>query len=303
MTAFFQRLPLNATLASTAAAKAMDAIAQIGVALPGSVVAVNPQNANTPVSLGNAIVQVQFDPNLGFNLPNVVIPVYGAEYLRQPIQKGDLGVALPCRLRIDGTTSMWRKKNDNVNPSGNLQSLIWMPIGNAQWNTVWVEANAKPSPASGGTAPATTDLNKVNLYGKQGVVAFDWDGTNSHYYIELDATNGITVSNQAKETVLTFKNDDVKLVVGSNVSIEATNGVITIEYGANNVITVNSSQIELQVSSTNLIMTSSGITINGNVNITGAVVATGNVTGQGTSLHTHIHSGVQTGAGNTGPPV
>lgn len=37
--------------------------------------------------------------------------------------------------------------------------------------------------------------------------------------------------------------------------------------------------------------------------VNGEVVATGNVTGQGTSLHTHVHSGVTTGGGNTGSPV
>lgn len=51
------------------------------------------------------------------------------------------------------------------------------------------------------------------------------------------------------------------------------------------------------------------IELEGPVHITGALtgdstaVFQGNVTGQGTSLHTHIHSGVQTGGGNSGPPV
>jgi hypothetical protein len=45
------------------------------------------------------------------------------------------------------------------------------------------------------------------------------------------------------------------------------------------------------------------VTIKGNLIVTGTVVASGNVTGQGTSLHTHIHSGVQTGGSDTGVPV
>lgn len=44
------------------------------------------------------------------------------------------------------------------------------------------------------------------------------------------------------------------------------------------------------------------INLDGDVAVSGAVVAQGNVTGQGTSLHTHTHSGVQAGGGNTGPP-
>jgi phage baseplate assembly protein gpV len=45
------------------------------------------------------------------------------------------------------------------------------------------------------------------------------------------------------------------------------------------------------------------------INLKGAVVGTstaafsGNVTGAGTSLHTHVHSGVQAGGSNTGAPV
>lgn len=41
----------------------------------------------------------------------------------------------------------------------------------------------------------------------------------------------------------------------------------------------------------------------GNVTVAGSVVATGDVIGQGTSLHTHVHGGVTPGAGNTGAPA
>lgn len=43
--------------------------------------------------------------------------------------------------------------------------------------------------------------------------------------------------------------------------------------------------------------------VEGNLTVSGSVVADGDVTGDGTSLHTHVHSGVQTGGGNSGPPV
>lgn len=51
--------------------------------------------------------------------------------------------------------------------------------------------------------------------------------------------------------------------------------------------------------------THSGATAHFNGPITGdsTMVLTGNITGQGTSLHTHVHSGVQPGGGNTGQPV
>ncbi len=50
-------------------------------------------------------------------------------------------------------------------------------------------------------------------------------------------------------------------------------------------------------------------TINGDLHVVGKVTGTdtaifdGDVTGQGTSLHTHVHSGVTSGGSNTGVPV
>ena len=41
----------------------------------------------------------------------------------------------------------------------------------------------------------------------------------------------------------------------------------------------------------------------GDITVNGKVTATGDVKGQGTSLHTHVHSGVQSGGSNTGGPV
>lgn len=46
-----------------------------------------------------------------------------------------------------------------------------------------------------------------------------------------------------------------------------------------------------------------GITLDGPVTATSTIVATGDVTGAGTSLHTHVHGGVQAGGANTGVPV
>jgi phage baseplate assembly protein gpV len=45
------------------------------------------------------------------------------------------------------------------------------------------------------------------------------------------------------------------------------------------------------------------INSNGTWNHTGTITASGDVEGSGTSLHTHIHGGVQTGGGQTGTPI
>jgi phage gp45-like len=45
------------------------------------------------------------------------------------------------------------------------------------------------------------------------------------------------------------------------------------------------------------------MTINGNVTVNGKLTATTDVVGAGTSLHTHVHSGVTPGGANTGAPA
>lgn len=56
-------------------------------------------------------------------------------------------------------------------------------------------------------------------------------------------------------------------------------------------------------SPTAIIINAPAINSNGTWNHTGTITSSGDVTGVGTSLHTHKHGGVQTGGGQTGTPV
>lgn len=49
-------------------------------------------------------------------------------------------------------------------------------------------------------------------------------------------------------------------------------------------------------------ITTATLTLTGDLEVTGAVTATGDVTGAGIALSTHVHTGVTTGAENSGPP-
>ena len=69
---------------------------------------------------------------------------------------------------------------------------------------------------------------------------------------------------------------------------------IVIEAGGRPVTVQNASSITL---------TAPTINLDGNVAVSGSLVATGNVTGAAISLDSHVHTGVQTGGGNTGGPV
>jgi len=67
-------------------------------------------------------------------------------------------------------------------------------------------------------------------------------------------------------------------------------------------IQFNSSGITI-LSTTQVTITAPNISSSGTWSHTGSFTATGDVKGQGTSLHTHVHSGVQSGGSNTGQPV
>lgn len=89
------------------------------------------------VEVMGAIVTVAFDivPNAKFSLPLVTVPVFGPEYIRYPIQIGDLGVCLSATASLRGVSGLGIGQAD-LNDSGNLSSLVFFPLGNKNWETV-----------------------------------------------------------------------------------------------------------------------------------------------------------------------
>ena len=97
--------------------------------------------------------------------------------------------------------------------------------------------------------------------------------------------------------------------------VQITGNKIDVVASAGAVVTVSVG------SSVSMVMTNTDVTINGNTKIVGSLEVTGaavfddgmsvtgnasisgDVTGSGTSLHTHIHSGVTVGGGDTGAPI
>jgi phage baseplate assembly protein gpV len=67
-------------------------------------------------------------------------------------------------------------------------------------------------------------------------------------------------------------------------------------------ITCTAPNIELDAS-TQCKVVSPDIELVGNTKVTGNLQITGTTTGNGVNLNTHEHSGVQTGSGNSGPPI
>lgn len=163
-----QKTPLSQTLSSFSTAQALNEIQKRGTGLPGTVVAVS-----------GPIVTVSFDVS-GITLPNVTLPLFGPEYIRYPIQVGDLGVAFPVGLYIGGVSGLGGGTADTT-LCGNLATLVWFPIGNRQWT-------------------ASPNANATVLYGPQGVVIQDKSGTPN--FSVIVNSSGITLSGGGHTVVL-----------------------------------------------------------------------------------------------------
>jgi hypothetical protein len=116
------KTPLSQSLNRFTKAKIEEAISQQGKSLPCSVVAVV-----------GGIVEVKFEVVSGFLLPNVVIPVSGSEYYRLPIQIGDLGVVMAVDTRMTNVNGLGALTPPDLTQSGNLTSLVFVPVGNTAW--------------------------------------------------------------------------------------------------------------------------------------------------------------------------
>jgi len=138
-----QKTPFGLSINRHSAAKAQDAIQQLGKALPCSVVAIDD-------TVGGCIVTVKFEVITDFTLPNVTIPHAMGEWIRYPVMVGDKGVVIPCDSRLNDTSAIGKGKGDLIQPA-NLTALVFMPIGNAAWT---------PTP----------DINKTVIYGNDGVI-------------------------------------------------------------------------------------------------------------------------------------
>lgn len=163
--------------------KIADAIQILGKELPCSV-----------VSVSGSIVTVKFEVQSGFTLPQVTVPLLGAEYIRYPIQSGCPGVVFSADARLGGVSGLGSGVATLGVPA-NLAALVFMPIGNVNWS-------------------ATDDADAIVAYGPNG-------------FILRDTGKNCSIVGDTENTTVTAKTQ-LKLVVGS-ASITITNGAIDFE--------------------------------------------------------------------------
>jgi hypothetical protein len=139
--------------------KVLDALQQLGKALPASVTAVS-----------GSIVTVKFEVQGTFTLPKVTVPAVTWQYIRVPIQVGEKGIVIPADATIAGIDGLGGG-TAGFGPVGNLSALVFLPVASKAWT-------------------ASEDANALVLYGPDGVVLRD---SNSACKVVL-TPSGITVT-------------------------------------------------------------------------------------------------------------
>ena len=151
-----QKVPLSRTLPQLATRAAEDAQAQIGLRLPGHVVAVS-----------GSIATVNFDVE-GMTLPQATMAVAMSQYDRIPIQVNDKGYATTSDAYLGGVTGLGGGAAD-LTQWGNLSNLVWVPVSNKNWTTP--DPTARILYSADGQAYALVGNSQVKLsFGSGSVV-------------------------------------------------------------------------------------------------------------------------------------
>ncbi len=171
MTGNALKTPFADSLNRFTSQKTADKAQQLGQALPCSVAKVN----GSIVTVNFLIMNIPGFPQ--FTLPQVTCPVFGPEWIRYPIQVGDLGFVVPADAYLGGVSGLGGGTADLSEPA-NLSALVFFPVGNQNW-----------------TPPI--DPNALEFYGKPKIILHD--GAGNHYRITIDSgsieidmpTNGV----------------------------------------------------------------------------------------------------------------
>ncbi len=137
-----QKTPIAQTLNRWSDGKIGSAAQLLGKSVPASALSVDPTGTIVTVKL-----EMQSSP---FTFPEITCPVYGPQWIRWPIQRGDPGVCFSSDFYLGGMSGQGGGVA-GLTQMMNLGALVWFPIGNA---------NFEP----------TENPNAVVLYGPDGAV-------------------------------------------------------------------------------------------------------------------------------------
>jgi len=147
----------------------------------------------TVESVAGAIVTISFNVASDRTLPQVTCPIAESRYVRLPIRKGDQGVAIAATARLGGVTGLGAGLAPLAAPS-NLGGLLFVPLGNANWNTI--DPDAVVIQAPNGAKILTDDsaseiiVDQTQVKVIQGSTTVTISGGN----VTIDAPNDVTVN-------------------------------------------------------------------------------------------------------------
>ena len=116
----FETLWIQTSLNRQARTRAAEAIEAIGKPLPSSVVAIN-----------GSLIQVKFEitgPGPWATLPLLWLPKAESQWLRAPVQVGDVGMVIPAATFLGGISGQGSGVANMGTDYGNLSTLVWVPV-------------------------------------------------------------------------------------------------------------------------------------------------------------------------------
>ena len=123
------------------------------------------------VKVAGAIVTVAFeiDQSNKLTFPQVECAIAQSIYVRLPVQVGDFGICVAANARLGGVNGLGSGVAPLSNPL-NLEGLVYVPIGNANWSAVDPTATTitdKTGATSVSVSPAAVNMqaNSLNISG------------------------------------------------------------------------------------------------------------------------------------------
>jgi len=177
-----QKTPFSVSINSVIAQRISDALQGLGNVLPCHVVAVD-----------GAIVTVNFDVqvNNNFTLPPVTCSTIGSRYSREPIQVNDAGVCISADVKLGGVTGLG-KGAAPITSASNLGALIFIPVGNINWETLNADAYVISAPDG---AIIQTDDGTSSVIISETQIALNFQGNSIVITSSGIAINGVLTIN------------------------------------------------------------------------------------------------------------
>jgi hypothetical protein len=190
----FDVLWIQQNLNKHATAKAVEAIQQTGRALPCSVTAVNGSLVTVKIEATAPCYTLAGEPST-VSFPPLTLPKAESQWLRAPVQVGDVGMVVPADTFLGGISGQGSGTANLATEYGNLTTLVWIPVAAVSFG-VTPDANKAWVNGPNGSVVSDTEQTVVSVYDHT-------EQTVTHYANALgeEATVVETILNGATNTI------------------------------------------------------------------------------------------------------